>query len=122
MIEPKFRITLKASSDINGHKKGDTVIIINEIFDRKNGIAFYPIDKEFEIISKDEFTGLFDKNGKEIFEKDAITTKYSKHSEVEFYVKKIDGTFVLVDDYEIPGEFHHLYDNVDFEYIIVNSK
>lgn len=119
MIEPKYRITLKALFDINGHKKGDIVVIVNEIFDRKNGVAFFPIDKEFEIISKDEFSGLLDKNKVEIFEKDAITTKYSHNSEVEFYVKKHAGTFILVDDYDNPSDFHHLYDNSDLEYLVV---
>lgn len=116
MIEPKFRITLKAKEPINGYKKNETVIIVNPIFDRNIGIAFYPIDKNFNIVSKEIFTGLQDKNKKDIFEKDGIKTKWSKHLEIDFYVKIIDGTFTLVDDYDNPSEFHHLFDNVDFEY------
>ena len=53
---------------------------------------------------------------KEIYQKDGIKTKWSKHLEVDFYVKLIDGTLTLVDDYENPSEFHHLFDNVDFDY------
>lgn len=63
-----------------------------------------------------QFTGLYDKNLKEIYQKDGIKTKWSKHLEVDFYVKLIDGTLMLVDDYENPSEFHHLFDNVDFQY------
>lgn len=63
-----------------------------------------------------QFTGLYDKNLKEIYQKDGIKTKWSKHKEIDFYVKLIDGTLTLVDDYDNPSEFHHLYDNVDFDY------
>ena len=66
--------------------------------------------------SVSQFTGLYDKNLKEIYQKDGIKTKWSKHKEIDFYVKLIDGTLTLVDDYYNPSEFHHLYDNVDFEY------
>ena len=66
--------------------------------------------------SVSQFTGLYDKNLKEIYQKDAIKTKWSKHLEIDFYVKLIDGTLSLVDDYETPTECHHLYDNVDFDY------
>lgn len=122
MDNPKYKITLKAIKDINGHKAGSIVIIINEIFNRNNGVAFFSIDKEFEIISQQLFTGLKDINGVDVFEKDAITTKYSNHQEVEFYVKKIHGAFILVDNYDNPSEYFHLYDNKNFEYEVVNKK
>ena len=65
-----------------------------------------------------EYTGLKDINKKEIYEKDGIKTKWSKHLEVDFYVKMVEGTWTLVDDYENPSEFHHLYDNIDFQYAV----
>lgn len=123
MDNPKYKITLKAKKYINGHKAGDIVVIINEIFNRDNGVVFFSIDKEFEIISKQLFTGIKDIKGFDIFDKDGITTKFSRpySSDVEYYVKFIDGTFVLVDDYEKPSEYHHLYDNIDFEYQVKNN-
>lgn len=65
-----------------------------------------------------QFTGLLDINGIEIYEKDAIKTKWSNHSKVDFYVKFINGTWGLVDNYDNPLETHHLYNSVYFEYLI----
>lgn len=55
MNDVKFKIKLRAIEDGNGYKKGDIVTIINTIFDKSNGIAFYPIDKCFEVISTSQF-------------------------------------------------------------------
>ncbi len=60
----QFEIKLLALEDVNGHKKGDTVIIYNTLFDRNNGIAFFSIDTKFEIVYVRQFTGKLDKNGK----------------------------------------------------------
>lgn len=123
MDNPKYKITLRAKKDFRFHKKGDVVVLINEIFNKDTGVAFFCIDKEFEVISTQLFTGLKDINQVYIFNKDGITTKFSRQYSlgVEYYVKFIDGTFVLVDDYDKPTEIHHLYDNVDFEYEVKNE-
>jgi hypothetical protein len=118
----KLRIVLKAKKDFGSILKHEHLIIINDVFCTKTGIAFFPIETEkWQIIRYDLFTGLKDIKGVEIFEKDGLKTKWSKHSEVDFYVKFIDGTFILVDDYENPSDFHHLFDNVDFQYEVFET-
>jgi hypothetical protein len=69
-MEAKYEIKLKAKEPINGYKKDETVIIVNSIFDRNIGIAFFPINKNFEIVYHRQFTGNKDKNGTDIFDGD----------------------------------------------------
>ena len=56
--EIKFEIKLKAREPINGYKIGETVIIVNPIFDRNIGIAFFPIGKNYDIVYQRQSTGL----------------------------------------------------------------
>ena len=71
-MEIKFEIKLKAKEPINGYKTGETVIIVNPIFDRNIGIAFFPIDKNFDIVYQRQFIGVVDSNGKDIFIGDKV--------------------------------------------------
>ena len=67
MREIKFRIRLKSNY------KEEYCTLYNSVFDQNIGIAFYPIHKEeWDILSVDEYTGLKDKNGKEIYEGDIL--------------------------------------------------
>ena len=66
----RFEIKLKAIKPINGYKEGDIVLLINSIFNRTNGIAFFPIDKEFEIIYQRQL--VYSKKDMDIFEGDKV--------------------------------------------------
>lgn len=71
-MEVKFEIKLKAKEPINGYKTGETVIIVNPIFDRNIGIAFFPIDKNFDIVYQRQFIGL-KASDKDIFDGDILS-------------------------------------------------
>ena len=71
-MEVKFEIKLKAREPINGYKVGETVIIVNPIFDRNNGVAFLPIDKKFDIVYQRQFIGL-QASGKDVFDGDILS-------------------------------------------------
>jgi hypothetical protein len=70
--EIKFEIKLKAKEPINGCKAGETVTFINSIFDRNTGVAFFPIDKNFEIVYRRQFIGKTDSVGVEVYDGDIV--------------------------------------------------
>jgi len=90
----KVQLKLKATEDVNGYKKDDIVIITNDIFDRQNGVAFFPIDKQYEIIELRQFVGNF--KGIDIYENDNVLVRGSKRNgEYETKVIKCRQGFTL---------------------------
>jgi hypothetical protein len=73
--EIKFRVHLKALEDIpeSGYLKGETCLINNLVFNRDNGLAFWPIDRRWEILYYIQFSGLCDMDGMDIYEGDVLS-------------------------------------------------
>ena len=48
----KIKLTLEAEKDIpkSGFKKGQTCEIINEVFDKHIGIAYFSIDRDWKVV------------------------------------------------------------------------
>lgn len=93
-----YEIKLKALKDRpsrSAYNKGETCIFRNNIFDRNNGIAFFEIGLDWEIIYTRRFTGVFDMEAKEIFDKDILKDNHKNLWVIEevpggFYISRID--------------------------------
>jgi len=71
-MEVKFEIKLIAKEAINGYKVGETVIFINPIFDKNIGLAFFPIDINFDIFYKRQYIGL-QASDEDVFDGDILS-------------------------------------------------
>ena len=70
MREIKYRLRLKARDT------GEFLVMNVPLFDEGVGLMQYPVDlNEWEVLSIDEWTGLKDRNGKEIYEKDVMESE-----------------------------------------------
>lgn len=56
----KLYLKLRANKDINGYKEGHIIELVNDVFDRQNGIAYFNLDQAWEIITMQikEFKGI----------------------------------------------------------------
>lgn len=87
MRDIKFRIRLKAKEDFGTKKKDEIFTIVAPVFDASNGLAFWTIDKIWELLSADEYTGREDSeiNGKQIFDSDIIENVDTKDLQVVYW-------------------------------------
>lgn len=97
-MEYIFRIGLQANCDFGTYKKGDKIEIINDVFNDLNGIARFPIDKEWDIIYKDLFADLTDKSGIKVFKGDKLKFNIGSRSERKVIFNNGAFGFVGIED------------------------
>lgn len=69
----KVRITLVYVVDSYEKKKGDTLVIYNDLFNKSNGLAFWEIDRNnFDVLKVELFTGFLDIENREIYVGDNV--------------------------------------------------
>lgn len=90
MREIRYRIRLQ------GEEGAPVLTIYPKLYDELNGLLHHPIDTNaWKILSVDEWTGLIDNNGVEIYEGDGLEDEYGNFFGFVIFE---DGCFILSDD------------------------
>jgi len=65
-------MTAKYHIKLRNKNTGEELEMYNNIFDPRNGVAFFEIDKNWELVFARQFAGLQDKNKKYIYEDNKV--------------------------------------------------
>ena len=101
-IKFRYRLRLNEGEHVE-FKKGDIGTFYFNLNDIQNGLARFSIEKKWDIVSFDEFTGLKDKDGKEIYEGDILLWDTDTTLKVVFKDGEYKGIQI---DGPVPGNLH----------------
>jgi hypothetical protein len=93
-MQAKYRIKLGMKGEDHSYEC-NTLVMYNEIFNPLNGVALFEIERDrWEVLSYEQYTGLTDMDGKEIYEGDVLVSEQFS-DDIEFKVRAEAGGFVI---------------------------